>query len=223
LIKADTSWASLGKDELFAQVASKIKEELKKEIEKTVAAEQIEKSAALRRNTILGRYKLAVERLAGEIEEVRKAGTTNLLFGSLIAVGGMTTLAIAVINFSSIKLTTLEYVIYFVPRVALTFVMQLFAYFFLSLYRKAHAEIKFLQNEITNLDMKYIALRSVIDSPDSAAYNAVINNIVSIERNSILRKGETTAELEVAKIEKDQASGLVKELIALVKASKGNG
>lgn len=46
----------------------------------------------------------------------------------------------------------------FVPRISLVLFIEIFAYFFLRLYKEGLSEIKYFQNELTNVDLKFVAL-----------------------------------------------------------------
>ena len=49
---------------------------------------------------------------------------------------------------------------YYVPRLSVVVFLQVFAYFFLRLYRSGIYEIKYFQNEITNVQARVLALQS---------------------------------------------------------------
>lgn len=211
-LKMDGLMPTIDKQLLVEQISRTIKDELAQEAESIVDFKRSDKALTLRRNTILTRYKASIERLLAEIKSVRSTGIVNLLIGIIVAAAGVTTLAIVVLNAPAVKMEGIEYAVYFIPKVTLAFVIQVFSYFFLSLYKKAHAEIKSLHNEITNIDMKYMALRAAIDFPEKPVYDDAIRDILKTERNSTLKKGETTIELELAKLEDSYISNFVKHV-----------
>ena len=98
----------------------------------------------------------------------------------------------------------------FGPRLALALFLQVFAYFFLKLYRTSLAEIKYFQNEITNIEAKHLALTTAIQSSNTEYLKEVIGGLLATERNHILSKDQTTVELEKARLDTDQRSAMFK-------------
>jgi hypothetical protein len=92
---------------------------------------------------------------------------------------------------------------YFAPRLTLVIFVELFAYFFLKLYRNGFEEIKYFNNELTNLESRNIALDASLMFADSSktTLEAVILRYASTERNFILDKGQSTIEIERRKLD----------------------
>jgi hypothetical protein len=95
--------------------------------------------------------------------------------------------------------TALAY--HFAPRIALSLFIEVFSFFFLRLYRAGLSEIKYFQNEITNVGIKFAALQSAIQSKDAGLVKEVVSALGKTERNFILNKGQTTADLERQKLD----------------------
>lgn len=89
--------------------------------------------------------------------------------------------------------------------------VELFAYFFLRLYKTGLEEIKYFQNELTNLELKHISLIGAFKQNDKDTINSILVNLASTERNRIISKEQTTIELETIRIEKQSASDLIKK------------
>jgi len=94
--------------------------------------------------------------------------------------------------------------------------IELFAFFFLSLYRTGLGEIKYFQNEITNIEAKHAALQASqrLDKEETQA--AIILLLAGTERNNIMTKDQTTVELEKIRLEKTantQLLGIIKDLM----------
>ena len=96
--------------------------------------------------------------------------------------------------------------------------MQVFAYFFLRLYRHGIFEIKYFQNEITTLEARMIGLQSAFALNDKSALKRMCEELIKTERNFILRKGETTIGLRQDELEQqgDKAGlAVVEKVLAM--------
>jgi hypothetical protein len=100
----------------------------------------------------------------------------------------------------------------FIPKLSLAFFVQAFSLFFLRLYKAGFAEIKYFQNELTNLEVKYLGVVSAVLTDDEEAVREASKSLLAVERNHILAKGQTTIELEKYKIESRSSSELLKLL-----------
>ena len=167
--------------------------------------------------------KLTVARLQDEIRALGRRANLNLLIGIGITITGIGALFVYVWNLGApkadIKWTDLG--AYFLPRASLVALIEIFAYFFLRLYRGNLAEIKFYQNELTNFESKVLALLASSAAGEKIALRTTLTNLGATERNHILKKGETTAELERARLERDQIGDIVKELVSRIGGASG--
>ncbi len=82
----------------------------------------------------------------------------SLSFGGLIAL--CVIILASSVNIAGESIQILSY--RFVVRVSLPIFMQVFAYFFLRLYRYGLFEIKYFQNEITSAQLRIIALETIL-------------------------------------------------------------
>ncbi len=87
------------------------------------------------------------------------------------------------------------------PTFSLVLFIELFAYFFLRLYREGLSEMKYYQNELTNIESKLIAVEIALIKEDNESLKLTLDILSQTERNFILKKGETTAGLEHSKSE----------------------
>lgn len=94
---------------------------------------------------------------------------------------------------------TSQYLLHITPRIALSIFMEILAFFFLRLYKNSHDQVKYYQNEKINIESKVLALQTAI-MYDQDSINAVIVSLLSVERNFVLKKDETTVDLEKVKV-----------------------
>jgi hypothetical protein len=199
-----------------------IKRELASEVASTAIAEmQSSLEKKIRTETAIAeiedQHVQTVGRLRQELDSLSKRANLNLSIGIGIALLGLAFLFMNVLQESTYKDFT-NFVLNFMPRLSLVVLTELFAYFFLGLYRSSLSEIKYFQNEVTSIETKFLALRVAVKTPE-ADLRSVIAQLAKIERNFILEKGQSTIELSREKLESDERS---KFIAALNDAIKGN-
>lgn len=163
-------------------------------------------------------------RLKSAIDELGQRANLNLVFGIVISVGGV--IALLFLTFTARPENTwLDFARTYVPRLTVAILIEVFAYFFLKLYKENIAETRYFHNEITNVAARRTALISGLATDNQNAVEQVITELLKTERNGTLTKSQTTVELAKAKLEaentKDLASVLSKiaEAFAKVKPS----
>jgi hypothetical protein len=96
----------------------------------------------------------------------------------------------------------------FLARAALSAAAGGFAFFFLSTYRRSLGEIRYFENELTNVQLRLIALE-MSDRPEFAqTRREILLNLARTERNFVLRAGETTAELALSDLDRAETAAL---------------
>lgn len=156
-------------------------------------------------------------RIQKEIEALGWRGNLNLALGAITTVIGISLLGLSVFVEAQARTDLMSLLSHFVPRVTLVLLIELFAFFFLSLYKSSLSEIKYFQNEITNIECWQSALRIAVHDGSSSLLAEVVTKLSSAERNHILAKGETTIELERARIEQQSQNGLAKALVEMIR------
>lgn len=168
----------------------------------------------------------SVERLSREISDLRLRSNINLLIGMAITGGGLWLLwsTVEMVDASELlKVLASEgresdvkflknLILPIVPRIMLVIFVEVFAYFFLRLYRNGLSEIKFFQNELTNVESKLTAIEFAFVTKSDEALKSAIEALSKTERNFVLEKGQTTVELERAKSDSDITRSIVKNM-----------
>lgn len=207
-------------DSLRTQIQSEASTAMIEEFEERYQKDS-EKKLAL--HELYSQFSQTRDRLNKEVSSLGWRGNLNLTLGILISIVGVGTLwsFINSINFNPEKITSyISFAGYFVPRLSLVILIELFAYFFLNLYRSSLSEIKYFQNELTNVEMKYIALTMALSVENSKVYDQVVIGFSATERNFVLNKGQSTIELEKAKIEKESLSEIASKVSDIIHKSK---
>jgi len=153
------------------------------------------------------------DRLEKESNKISRLGNLNLV------IGFATTILAIYVLYETLLPTTLigtEYITHLVPRVSLGILIELFAFFFLKMYRNNISDIKYYNNEKTNIDFKLLALRTAI--VHETHIEETIAEFLKSERNFILKKGESTVELQKATIESNSSQKIIDSLTGLLKS-----
>ncbi|MFY4859092.1 hypothetical protein ACOTVM_00905 [Aliarcobacter butzleri] len=181
----------------------------KEELEKTLKLYSLQKS--------LINVKI---RLEDEVSNLRRRAIVNLILGGGITLIGLSILGVSVLSISDANnlLNEINSIfLYYTPRVLLVLFMQMFAYFFLRLYKFTLDEIKHFQNELTNIESKLAAIEITQTINNDEVMKDIISDLLQTERNFILKKGESTIELKREKIESDNIKDVLKEISSFLK------
>jgi hypothetical protein len=166
----------------------------------------------LRDRTIRAQFGKTVDRLTAEINALQRRGTTNLLFGIAITLVGIVMLVVYLFIGSENGIGPWQFFVHYAPRLTLVVLIEVLAYFFLRLYKSNLDDIKYFQNELTNVEAKHAALQAAFFTDDKSLLADVVSSLSKTERNRVLEKGQTTVELEHAKLERDQLREIGKEM-----------
>jgi hypothetical protein len=155
----------------------------------------------------------SISQVHAELTEERRVVSSrsgiNLLIGIVFAAAGI---SILVYTFFSVDTSSELNVVAIGFRVTLAISAQIFAYFFLALYRAGLSDVKFFRNEVTNLGLIKIGLLLAIQRGKPEDVSDISKRLVSTERNFILKKGETTASgVSQSDTMGDQAASLIEK------------
>ncbi len=183
---------------------------IESKVEKSVADRVIQsfeenyaKSAILQNNykELLHEIDRVNRRLNNEIARLSLRANLNLAIGSATTIIAILILYLTVVNqdlnFDSFN----ESLSFFIPRISIVVFIEIFSFFFLKIYKSNLSDIKYYQNEITNADFKVFAMKAAFAKGDEAPINDVIKEFSSVERNFIIKKGESTVEIEKNKLD----------------------
>ena len=157
------------------------------------------------------------QRIGFEINRLSKSANINLVFGSLSTMFAIGFLGYEVI-YNPVKFTELIPLLsHYIPRISIVIFVEVFAFFFLKIYKTNLSDIKYFHNEKTNIDLKLIAIKSAISSKNEAIIQLVIEELAKTERNFILKKGESTIELEKERIDIRNSKNIIDTLKDIIK------
>jgi hypothetical protein len=200
-------------------------------IKSDVAVELTEKlfTNALMVSRMREQSQAIVNRLTTEISALSRRANTALIIGTVTCVLGVILLGI----FS--LLSPIEYpswksvIVYYVPRLSVVLFLQVFAYFFLRLYRNGIYEIKYFQNEITNVQARVLALQTGLILNNDDIIKSACRSLIATERNFILKKGEKTIPIVQEEMGNlgdrmpfDLLERITNRVVEILKRNKGN-
>jgi hypothetical protein len=129
-------------------------------------------------------------RLEEEIEALGRRGRVNMTIGALFAFAGISALGYFALWYEYRDLSDLS--IRFLPRITFVVLVEVFSYFFLNLYRHSIFEIKYFQNEMTNVESRTLALQGCLLNGDVKTASKICELLAKTEGNFILKKGEVS-------------------------------
>jgi hypothetical protein len=129
------------------------------------------------------------ERLEGEVAALTKRGTLNLIVG--VVLSGLVLLVLGEMSYSAMVAeppeTWAAAGTSYLPRLSLAVFIQIFAFFFLKIYRATLSEIKYFHNEITSVDMICAAFTDALRIGDKTVQGDVVRAVAAIDKNQRLR------------------------------------
>lgn len=194
------------KNQLLESTSEKLLEDLKEKTGRLLDRDISEKIESLFMRTI--------KRLSAEINVLEKRARINLIIGSLTAFAGVSIFILFVFAKTGDIPAQTYLVKEFAPRISLVIVIELFAYFFLGLYKSNLSEIKYFHNELTNIEHKHLALEESLASANKTTITEIVKGLAKTERNFLLKKGETTVSLEDRRISLEEHKGIINALVS---------
>lgn len=205
---------------LISDLASKLRTEASTDLLNSLQAKAQELVAQRTHHDMIEeQFAVSAGRLNGELGALGRRGNLNLALGIVTTIVGLSLLGYFVVKTSLQPEQLPTFAIHFIPRISLVIFVEVFAYFFLKLYKATLSEIKYFQNELTNIEGKFMAVKAAFAVGDSKVIELVIKNLVLTERNYLLKKGETTVQLEQQKRDTELAAEIGKHITDAVKAA----
>lgn len=173
---------------------------------------------------IKNEFSNTLERLRREVTTLNFRSNLNLALGIMITGVGIYLLYRFVFN-GDLKQhdNTLSFILNFAPKLSLVIFIEIFAFFFLSLYKTSLSEIKYYQNEMTKIETKYIALVTAIELKSDDILSEILkelpNNIAFNEQNGeIAGNGESgDFKLQQAKVNADNLVAILGKVLDVYK------
>lgn len=196
-------------DGLKAALASQLTASLREEFQQVYGREA--RSIAILQ-AVEGHYKSLRERLTKARQTQIRNAVLNLFVGFIFAVAGLFYLG----NYTSAIEVTPDQIAKaateFSVRLSLVVLLEILAFFFLSLYRTGLTESKYFENELTNMEARMMAFLGACRSETKTALNDVLKDLARTERNFLLKRGESTVSLRQQELADQQTKTLLDRL-----------
>ena len=185
-----------------------------------------EKLALLRRD-VLKVFEKTESRISQEIASLSRRGNINLIIGGFIALSGIAILTGFILSHKEsqtqdIQLQVGLLVVYWMARLSLVSLIEIFAFFFLRIYKTELLSIKYFQDELTGIESRKISLLFSILHENKEDVSDAVAYLMKIDRNFVFDASQTTVDLEKLKIENssiktqlDNVTNILKEVLGL--------
>jgi len=190
------------RSELLNALGQSLREEAAGEVLSGVRAsvERLEEEAA-NVKLVFDQGHKTLQRLYSEIYSLGSRSNVNLMIGVATALIGLTLFGLFLFLWPVEGNDLASFWIGFIPRASLVLLIEVFAYFFLRLYRDTLAEIKHFHNELTSMESKVLALSIAAKNGSAEQLGELLEYLIRMERNFVLNKNQTTIELERARMD----------------------
>ena len=159
-------------------------------------------------------------RLIAAKESVARRSNINLYLGIVVTTAGVAALVYFLPAMrGNTNSTTAQFLFSFLPRVTLILVLEIFAYFFLNLYRSMAEDVKYYHNEISNVDARCLAAKLAVIKGNEASFTHVVQSLATTERNVILHENDLTPDLKRRQLEQMPLTELLREVKDIVQAA----
>lgn len=79
--------------------------------------------------------------------------------------------------------------LYFLPRLSIVILIEVLAYFFLSLYRTGLDDLKYYQNELTNVEAREAAIHATLSKGNEDQVKEIVTALIQTDRNGSVSSG----------------------------------
>lgn len=202
--------------DIVAGANQSIRELIEREVSATVHSSSIDR----RLEDIVPRHFHDIEIGLGQFlgQQIRRANV-YLFLGIVIGLSGI---SIFSVYFFGMPANPNPWMI--IPRAGLLLAFEAFAMFFLRLYKASLSEVAFFQNELTTIRSKHAGLHIAVQVAAQHDYKPLMDavaELLSLDRNSILEKGQSTKNLEEKKIQSKEEVEMLKAASDVVRAARG--
>jgi hypothetical protein len=160
-------------------------------------------------------------RLLAEVDALTRRGNLNLVIGGFATLCAVGLLGYVALTANTVTGDVSSLLWHFLPRLSIALFMEVFAFFFLNLYRRALDDIKYYQNELTNMDAKLVAMElATSKGGNDTTLGKVVDEFLKTERNFKLGKDESTVELEKAKLDVQTYKDVLLQVSRLIRPEK---
>lgn len=206
------------KHAIVEDLANRLKNESSEELMDSIRDELKESDF---RRAISKRAETTLGRIYSELDALARRGTLNLVLGVVLALTGIGLLGFVVLGSSEHPSSLQDFAMTFLPRLSIVALVELFSYFFLRLYKSSLDEIKYFQNEATNIEFHFVALEAAIHSEKEELSTEAIKSFLKTDRNHLLSNGMTSRDRSEKQLLDENHRYSAEMLVDVIKAVRG--
>lgn len=221
MINLKWSFLKTKKQELISSIKESVDSNITSELLSSIDKQY--STGALKKNNLqqlLELYKNTERRMRELLYELDRKAKLNLFVGSITTFAAILGLAYIVFSTEQSFNDITGSLNHYIPKISFIILIEIFSFFFLKLYKQNLEDIKYHNNELTNIDSKIIALKAAIFIDEKESIKQVVSELSKTERNFVLKKGETTVELEKARDSRASFSDAVSSITKLLSKTK---
>lgn len=158
----------------------------------------------------------ASNRLRDELAVLNRRGNLNLVIGTLTTLAAVWLLIYTAMGHNSEFLTFPSLLSYYIPRISTVAFVEIFAFFFLRLYKSGLVEMKYYQNELTTLALAEVAVELAAQEAKEKGFGDLPRILVGCDRNNGTKVAGNEGRNNNEVLEK--AANIVQELSKLIPA-----
>lgn len=165
-----------------------------------------------RYDAIAENFNKTERRIENEIKALNKKSNVNLTIGVITTASAVIFLFYVSLNLAHTFTDWLSFISYFIPRLTLVIFIEVFSFYFLKLYKTNLNEIQYYQNEMTDIEFKIVSLKSALLGQDEEFLKQLLSEVIKIDHNKIIKKDETTIEIEKYRAENENSKELLNRI-----------
>ena len=164
------------REELVRAVSATLSSDLTDELESRFSARaiEVERLKAIRRSFVLARGGLELE-----LASLARRGNLNLVIGSITTAIAVGLLIYMVLTAKVDPDSVTKILAYYIPRVSVVIFIEVFAFFFLRLYKSTLHEIRLYQLDLTSLALCETAVETAWASADPSAKGVLSSQLLA--------------------------------------------
>lgn len=191
----------------------------KSENSKTSTTYSYKDDVSLKRGDTLRFFSSSEFRIKNEIRRLNRDAIINLGVGVIIAIIGVAGLFWYIIQYTDTETSKnlALLIVHWVTRLSLISIVEIFAFFFLKMYRTHLQSIRYFQDELTSIESRKIAMLSSVIHENPEDISKSIECLLNIDRNFKMETSQTTVDLEILKTENNFIKSQMDSMIEIFK------
>ena len=145
-------------------------------------------------------FQKASARLHLELDSLRNRGNLNLVIGTLTTTVAIVLLTYMVLGSARTFADATDLLAHYVPRVTIVVFIEIFAFFFLKLYRDTLHEMRTYQDDLTRLQIQQVALEAAWTDEAQSARKGFAEVLIRADQSSPSRMGLKKDEVNLKEI-----------------------